>query len=104
MMKKHILVIALLCAGNLSFAAGSYVKGYTRANGTYVQGHTRSAPDSYRSNNHSSRSMGGSRRDEYSSGLGATNKGNSSYGWRDNDRDGVSNRYDRYPESAARGY
>ena len=42
--------------------------------------------------------MGGYRRDEYSSGFGATNKRNSSYGWRDNDNDGAINRFDRYPE------
>ena len=42
---------------------------------------------------------GGSQRDEYSSGGGATNRSNSSYGWRDNDNDGYGNAYDRRPES-----
>jgi hypothetical protein len=67
--------------------------------GTYVQGHYKSSPDQYRYNNRSSQSNGGSQRDEYSSGLGATNKNNSLYGYRDNDNDGLSNSYDRYPES-----
>ena len=95
---KHTLVffVASLIAG--AAFADSYVKGHTRSDGTYVQGHTRSSPDQYRSNNRGSESRGGSQRDEYSSDS-ATNKSNPSYGSRDNDRDGVSNSYDRKPES-----
>ena len=40
-----------------------------------------------------------SKRDEFSSS-GATNKSNSSYGRYDNDNDGISNSYDKKPESS----
>ncbi len=95
---KHSIVlffVSLIAAPALS---DTYVKGHTRSDGTYVQGHTRSSPDSYRSNNRGSESRGGTQRDEYSSDS-ATNKSNPSYGWRDNDKDGISNTYDRKPES-----
>ena len=96
-MKRSIaLLVAVLIAGP-SFA-DTYVKGHTRSDGTYVQGHTRSSPDQYRNNNRGAESRGGTQRDEYSSDS-ATNKSNPGYGWRDNDRDGVSNPYDRKPES-----
>lgn len=93
----------ILCAVGI-FVVGSafadhYVRGHTRKDGTYVQGHTASDPDQYRYNNRSSQTYGGTQRDEYSSGTGATNKSNSSYGWRDNDSDGVMNPYDRKPDS-----
>ena len=78
--------------------SGSYVKGHTRSNGQYVQGHTKSSPDQYRHNNRGSKSQGGAKRDEYST-HSATNKSNAGYGWRDNDRDGVNNAFDRKPES-----
>ncbi len=95
-----ILVLVIGLVGVFSDAdAGSRVRGYTRRDGTYVQPYTRSSPDSYRSNNKGSQSYGGSQRDEYSSGMGATNKKNSSYGYRDNDNDGLSNSYDPKPES-----
>lgn len=95
---KHtfVFLVASLIVG--SAFADSYVRGHTRSDGAYVQGHTRSSPDQYRSNNRGSESRGGSQRDEYSSDS-ATNKSNSGYGWRDNDRDGVNNSYDRKPES-----
>jgi hypothetical protein len=67
----------------------------TTARDTYVQGHYRSAPDANRYNNRSSQTQGGSRRDEFSPGGGATNKRNSTYKWRDNDRDGIPNAYDK---------
>ena len=85
--------------GASTASADQWVNGYTKKDGTYVQGYYRSSPDSYRYNNRGSQSRGGSQRDEYSSGLGATNKSNSSWGWRDNDNDGLSNSYDRRPES-----
>ena len=94
-MKFIIAIFAL--SFTASTMADTSVKGYTRSDGTYVQGHTRSSPDSSRANNYNSRSNGGNQRDEYS---GATNKSNSSYGNYDNDNDGVSNTYDRKPESA----
>ncbi|ATI04049.1 MULTISPECIES: hypothetical protein [Cycloclasticus] len=87
-----------------SIYADKYVKGYTKSNGTYVQGYYRSSPDAVRSNNINSQSNGGSQRDEYSSGLGATNKKNSSYNYRDNDNDGISNRYDKTPNAKCSGY
>ncbi|OGT91522.1 MAG: hypothetical protein A2514_12490 [Gammaproteobacteria bacterium RIFOXYD12_FULL_61_37] len=84
--------------------AGKSVSGYTRSDGAYVQGYTRSSPDAYRSNNYGSESRGGSRRDEYSTNS-ATNKSNTGgYGWRDNDRDGAINAYDRKPESKRGGW
>ncbi len=97
-MKKFAFVLMLVTLSGSVFAQG-YVNGYTRKDGTYVQGHTRSAPDENRYNNRGSQSYGGSQRDEYSAGTGATNRTNPSYNWRDNDRDGVSNPYDRRPDS-----
>ncbi|MDP2787016.1 MAG: hypothetical protein Q8O79_02935 [Pseudomonadota bacterium] len=97
MKRTVIFVAAVLVSGTV--LADQYVKGYTKKDGTYVQGHTKSEPDQYRSNNRGSQSMGGSQRDEYSSGTGATNRSNSGYGYRDNDSDGVSNPYDKKPES-----
>ena len=47
-------------------SAQTWVDGYNRRDGTYVQGHTRSAPNEYRYDNYSSRTNGGSQRDEYS--------------------------------------
>ncbi len=96
---KHTALFIALFALTGAALADQYVNGYTRKDGTYVQGHMKSSPDSNRYNNRSSQTYGGSQRDEYSSGTGATNKSNSSYGWRDNDSDGVSNPYDRKPDS-----
>lgn len=101
-MKKIIFISALLIS--TSAMSDTYVQGYTRSDGTYVQGHMRSSPDSSRSNNYGSQSNGGYQRDEYSSGSGATNKSNPIYGWRDNDSDGVSNAYDRKPDSKRGGW
>lgn len=97
MKRSMVFLVAALIAGPLF--ADSYVKGHTRKDGTYVPGHTRSSPDQYRNNNRGSESRGGSQRDEYSTGGGATNRSNPGYGYRDNDRDGMSNAYDRKPES-----
>jgi len=97
-MKRTVLFLALVTLSG-AVLADQYVNGYTRKDGTYVQGHTKSSPDEYRYNNKGSQTYGGNQRDEYSSGTGATNRSNSSYGWRDNDRDNVSNPYDRKPES-----
>lgn len=91
-------IVAAVLAGGTAFA-DQWVDGYTKRDGTYVQGHYRSKPDSYRYNNRGSESYGGSQRDEFSSGRGATNRSNPSYGWRDNDNDGYGNAYDRRPES-----
>ena len=100
-MKKLILIsssiVIAICSSTAS--ADKWVNGYTKKDGTYVQGHSKSSPDSYRYNNKGSQSYGGSQRDEYSSGMGATNKNNSSYGYRDNDNDGLGNSYDPRPES-----
>lgn len=101
---KHVLLIIAMSAFSTAALADTYVSGHTRSDGTYVQGYTRSSPDSSRSNNSGSQSNGGHQRDEYSSGTGATNKSNSSYGRRDNDGDGVSNPYDRKPESKRGGW
>ena len=51
-----------------------------------------------------SQSNGGYQRDEFSSGMGATNRNNSSWDYRDNDNDGVTNRYDRSPEPKSNCY
>lgn len=91
------LLVVVTYAGPIT--ADKWVNGYMRKDGTYVQGHYRSSPDSYRYNNRGSQSWGGSQRDEFSPGLGATNKSNPSWGWRDNDNDGWSNSYDPRPES-----
>jgi len=95
---KRLIICTIALLVTTSAFAGTYVQGHTRKNGTYVQGYTRSSPDAYRSNNRNSESNEGNRRDEYSN-YGATNKSNSSYGSFDNDKDGVSNPYDRQPES-----
>lgn len=95
-MRKIIVILALVGA---SFAASAeWVDGYTRKDGTYVQGHNRASSNSYRYDNPSSRSMGGTHRDEFSN-PGATNRSNSGYGSYDNDGDGLSNSYDPRPES-----
>jgi len=101
---KHVALFLTVLAFSSAASADKWVNGYSRKDGTYVQGHTRSSPDEYRYNNRGSQSSGGSQRDEYSAGTGATNKSNSSYGWRDNDRDGASNPYDRNPDSKRGGW
>jgi hypothetical protein len=100
-MKITTAILSLLALTLISTnaSADKYVGGYTKKDGSYVQGHYKSDSDSYRYNNKDSQSNGGSQRDEYSSGTGATNKGNSSWGYRDNDNDGYSNPYDRRPDS-----
>jgi hypothetical protein len=99
-MKKIVLIsgslLFAICSATAS--ADKWVNGYTKKDGTYVQGHMKSSPNSNRYNNNSSQSFGGSQRDEFSSGFGATNKSNSSYGYRDNDNDGLSNSIDPKPE------
>lgn len=97
-MKKLVLTLTLFTLSGSIFAQ-SYINGYTRKDGTYVQGHMKSRPDENRYNNLGSQSYGGRQRDEYSSGTGATNRTNPSYGWRDNDSDSVINPYDRRPDS-----
>lgn len=97
-MKKIITIIALLSIPPL-VTADEWVSGYQKSNGTFVQGHLRSAPNEYRYDNRGSQSRGGNQRDELSSGLGATNKSNTSYDWRDNDNDSYANSYDETPES-----
>ncbi|MDH2918206.1 MAG: hypothetical protein PXX73_03295 [Sideroxydans sp.] len=84
---KRLVILAAILTNTTAFAD------------THVSGHTRSSPDAQRSNNYNSQTNGGHQRDEYSSGTGATNKSNGSYGARDNDRDGVYNPYDSKPES-----
>lgn len=101
---KKAIIIAAMAALPFAVQADTWVNGYTRSDGTYVQGHYRSSPDQYRYNNRNSQTYGGSQRDEYSSGMGATNRSNSSYNWRDNDNDGVSNGWDRQPEKKCSGY
>jgi hypothetical protein len=95
---KRLVILAAILTNTTAFA-DTHVSGHTRSDGTYVQGYTRSSPDAQRSNNYNSQTNGGHQRDEYSSGTGATNKSNGSYGARDNDRDGVYNPYDSKPES-----
>lgn len=102
-MKRLSFVLAALLVSGAALA-DSYVRGHTRSDGTYVQGHTRSSPDAYRNNNYGSESRGGTRRDEYSADS-ATNKSNTGgYSWRDNDKDGALNSYDRKPESKRGGW
>ena len=101
MKSKLFVSIAVLVSsiGPTQVLADKWVNGYMKKDGTYVQGYYRSSPDSYRWNNRGSQTYGGSQRDEYSSGLGATNRSNPSWGWRDNDNDGLSNSYDPNPYS-----
>jgi hypothetical protein len=100
-MKKFALItVSLLIVIHASpAAADKWVNSYTKKDGTNVQGYMKSSPDSFRYNNKNSQSLGGLQRDENSSGLGSTNKSNSSYGYRDNDNDGLGNSYDPKPES-----
>jgi hypothetical protein len=97
-MKPTVILIILMALSGGALAQ-KYVNSYTKKDGTYVQGHIKNSPDEFRYNNRGSQTYGGRQRDEYSSGTGATNRSNSSYGWRDNDRDGINNLYDRKPDS-----
>ncbi len=105
-MRKRLELAAIVCCFFVSGSALSdqWINGYMKSDGTYVQGHYRSGPDSYRYNNRNSQSNGGYQRDEFSSGMGATNRNNSSWDYRDNDNDGVTNRYDRSPEPKSNCY
>lgn len=94
-MQKVIFIFSLLFIFTVSHA-DKYVNGYYKKDGSYVNGYTRSNSDSYRHNNYSSQSLGGNKRDEYST-VGSTNKKNSSYGMYDNDNDGIGNSFDRSP-------
>lgn len=79
-MKLFATVLGLiLLSCSLASARDVYVRGHVRKDGSYVQPHIRSAPDSYRSNNYGRGSKGGSYGSAWS---------------RDQDRDGVSNRFD----------
>lgn len=95
-MKK--LIVGSMLALTTFVASADWVDGYTRKDGTYVQGHYRASPNAYRYDNPSSRSMGGTRRDEFSN-PGAANRSNSAWGMYDNDRDGLSNSFDPNPNS-----
>ncbi|NTU47349.1 hypothetical protein HGA88_07045 [Candidatus Roizmanbacteria bacterium] len=101
---KRLIFVGLaifMILGFNSVLADKWINGYSKKDGTYIPGHYRTSSDSYRYNNSSSQSQIGTRRDEFSSGLGATNKSNSSWGSRDNDNDGIINSYDRKPESSS---
>lgn len=89
--------VALFAIAQLA-SAQQYVPGYMRSDGTYVQGYTRSAPNANRFDNYGSQSMGGSQRDEFSRAP-AYNRSSPSYGYGDNDRDGLSNSFDPKPNS-----
>ena len=101
---KIFSVLFLTFSFSSAAVANDFVNGYTRKDGTYVEGYYRSAPDEFRYNNRGSQSNGGSQRDEYSNGGGATNKTNQNYNQYDNDRDGISNGYDRNPDSKKKGW
>lgn len=94
------LLLASVTLLPLAASADTYVQGYTKSDGTYVQGHMRASPNANRYDNPSSQSLGGTRRDEFSSPNAATNKRNPVYGGYDNDGDGVVNQYDRAPNNA----
>lgn len=95
MLKKLLLTATMLLATSHAFADS--VRGYTKKDGTYVQGYERSSPNTYRYDNYGSKSNGGYQRDEYSSGFGATNRKNPSWGSYDNDNDSIRNSYDPTP-------
>ena len=79
-------------------ASAEWVQGYYRKDGTYVQPHYRAESNQYRFDNPSSQTMGGSKRDEFST-PSATNRSNGGWGNYDNDGDGLLNRYDPKPDS-----
>ena len=54
-MKKLILTIILTFFTISSVLADTWVSGYTRSDGTYVSGHYRSDPNSYKSDNWSTK-------------------------------------------------
>lgn len=93
-MKRTALLLSLFFISGAVFA-DQYVSGHYRKDGTYVQGYSRSSPDEFRYNNRNSQTNGGYQRDEFSSGNGATNMSNSSYGWRDNNNNGILNSFDK---------
>ena len=84
-------------------ASADCTSGYFRKDGTYVQGYCRSAPNANRYDNYGSQSMGGSQRDEFSRNP-YYNKTSPSYGYGDNDRDGLPNSYDPKPNANAHAY
>ena len=98
---KYALTVLIFLAPSAALA-DRWVNGYTKKDGTYVQGYQKTNSDNYRYNNYSSQTNGNSKRDEFSSGSGATNKSNNTYNFRDNDNDGVLNTYDRAPETKKR--
>ncbi|MDD5549385.1 MAG: hypothetical protein PHI79_07330 [Sulfurovaceae bacterium] len=61
-MKKIILALLLI-----SLSYGDYVSGYFKKDGTYVNGYNRTSADDHKYNNYSSQSMGGDKKDEFSS-------------------------------------
>ena len=77
-MRLSLIATALVCLASTA-SAQVHVNGYMRKDGTYVQGYTRSSPDTSRANN-----------------WGPSGGSGYSYGGfgRDNDHDGISNRYD----------
>ena len=99
---KAIKLFAVLTIANTATApADSYVNGYIKRDGTYVAPHIRSSPDQYRYNNYGSQTRGGNQRDEFSSNP-AYNLSNPSFGYSDNDGDGIVNSYDNAPNSGNR--
>ena len=96
-MKIFAIGVALFVFAGFAVAQTHHVKGYTKKDGTYVAPHEASNPNSYRYDNRSSQTNGGSKRDEYST-TPATNRSNPAWGSADNDNDGVSNASDSTPE------
>lgn len=79
-MRKVLLLLGwLLVLSSICYSKDVYIKGYYRKDGTYVRPHYRSSPDKYKWNNY-----GPSKSDQE---LLNPNL-------RDNDRDGIPNRYD----------
>lgn len=93
----NCIALALLAASGTLCAQTHTVRGYTRANGTYVAPHVASNPNAYRYDNLSSRTNGGTRRDENSNPR-ATNRSNPTWGSADNDNDGTANASDPTPD------
>jgi len=79
MKKVLLLLVWLLVLSSICYSKDVYIEGYYRKDGTYVRPHYRSSPDKYKWNNY-----GPSKSDQE---LLNPNL-------RDNDRDGIPNRYD----------
>lgn len=79
-MRKVLLLVAwVLVLSSICYSKDVYIEGYYRKDGTYVRPHYRSSPDKYKWNNY---------------GPSKSDRELLNPNLRDNDKDGIPNRYD----------